>query len=227
MKHIDFLSKNLIAHRGYYNKNIPANSLMAFNKAIDFNYIIEFDIHYLKDGNIVIYHDFNLKRLAGKNEIIETKTLEELNKIKILNWYTIPTFEQALELIGGRVPILVEIKCLDDNGSFFEKIVNILSKYDGHFALQSMNPKVMDWFYKNKRDYIIGLILVNDLNYKIFKKCAKKVDFLSINKKDLPFKSKKMILGWTIKNKKEFDKYKNLCDNLICNIGEMYDKRKS
>ena len=226
MKNINFLKNNLIAHRGYFTKSIPENTLMAFSKAIDNDYIIEFDIHYLCDGNIVVYHDFNLKRLTGKNEIIETMDLESLNKLKIDKKYTIPTFEQVLNLVKGKVPLLIEIKDLNNNGKFFEKVSNILSNYKGLFAIQSMNPKVIDWFYKNKKDYVIGLIVLNDINYRIFKKSTKMIDFLSINKKDLPFKSKKMILGWTIKNKKEFDKYKKLCDNLICNIGEIYDKRK-
>ena len=226
MKNINFLKSNLIAHRGYFTKTIPENTLLAFNKAIENNYIIEFDIHYLKDGNIVVYHDFNLKRLTGKNEIIETKNLDELNKIKIDKKYTIPTFVQVLSLVKGKVPLLIEIKDLDSNSKFFEKTSEILLNYKGDFAIQSMNPKVIDWFYKNNKDFILGLIVVNNLNYKIFKQCVKKVDFLSINKKDLPFKSNKMVLGWTIKSKKEFDKYRKSCDNLICNIGDMYDKRK-
>ena len=104
MKNINFLKNNLIAHRGYFTKSIPENTLMAFSKAIDNDYIIEFDIHYLSDGNIVVYHDFNLKRLTGKNEIIETMDLESLNKLKIDKKYTIPTFEQVLNLVKGKVP---------------------------------------------------------------------------------------------------------------------------
>ena len=40
MKDLEFLSRNLIAHRGYYNnkKGIPENSVLAFKKTIDNNY---------------------------------------------------------------------------------------------------------------------------------------------------------------------------------------------
>lgn len=226
MKNIEFLKSRLIAHRGYFTKDIPENTLPSFVKAIDDNYTIEFDIHYLKDGNIVIYHDFSLKRLTGRNEIIESLSLKDLSRLKVSKRYTIPTLQQALNLIKGKVPILIEIKSIEVNSNFFEKLIDILNNYDGQFAIQSMNPNIIDWFYKNRRDYIIGLIVLNDINYRIFKRCVKKSDFLSINKKDLPFKNKKMILGWTIKSKKEFDKYKNLCDNLICNVGEINEKNK-
>ena len=95
--------------------------------------------------------------------------------------------------------------------------------YNGEFAIHSINPKVMDWFYKNRPEYIVGLIVFNELNYKIFKKYTRKIDFISVHKKQLPFKSKKIIIGWTIKNKKEYEKYKVQSDNLICeNILDYY-----
>ena len=89
-------------------------------------------------------------------------------------------------------------------------------EYNGEFAIQSMNPFVVDWFYKYRKNYIIGLVALNNLNYKLFKKCIKKIDFISINKKELPFKNKKIIIGWTIKTNKELEKYRPLADNLIC-----------
>lgn len=223
MKKIDFLTKNLIAHRGFYTKNIPENSIVAFIKAMEYNLIIELDIHFLKDDNIVVFHDYNLKRLTGKNDIIESLTIDKLNKYKIYNRYTIPTLETVLKVVNGRVPILIEIKELGFNSNFLVKLADILDNYDGLFALQSSNPRVIDWFYKAKKKYVIGLIIFNDLNYKLFKKNMKKTDFLTINKKSLPFKTKKIVLGWTINSKKEIEKYSSLCDNLICNIGGIYD----
>lgn len=63
MKDLNFLKQSLIAHRGYHSKElgIPENSIPAFEKAILNNYIIELDVHILKDGNVVVFHDDNLK----------------------------------------------------------------------------------------------------------------------------------------------------------------------
>ena len=72
MKNINFLKSNLIAHRGVHNSNIPENTLPAFVKCVDKNYIIELDIHILKDNTIVVYHDYNLKKLTNVNKVIET-----------------------------------------------------------------------------------------------------------------------------------------------------------
>ena len=216
MKKIFFLKENLIAHRGLHSKYVTENTLLSFMKAMDKDYTIEFDIHFLKDENIAVFHDFNLKRLTGKNEIIENLTLDKLNKLRLDKKFKIPILEEVLDLVKGKVPLLIEVKDLNNNGKFLEKLTSVLNNYNGQFAIQSMNPSVIDWFYKNRKDYIVGLILFNNLNYKLFKKYLKKVDFISINKKGLPFKSKKIVIGWTIKTKKEFEKYKSLCDNMIC-----------
>ena len=216
MKNIEFLKRNLIAHRGVHNSLILENTLPALVKSVDKNYIIELDIHILSDNTIVVYHDHNLKKLTGVNKIIETLSYAQLSKIKIDKKYTIPTLEQVMHIVDGKVPIIIEVKDVDNNSKFEEELVKLLDNYKGEFAIQSMNPFVIDWFYKNRKDYVIGLIIFNNLNYNILKKYTKKIDFISVYKKQLPFKINKLVLGWTIRNEKEYKKYKDLCDNLIC-----------
>ena len=216
MKNIDFLKRSLIAHRGVHNSHIPENTLPAFVKCVDKNYIIELDIHILSDNTIVVYHDHNLKKLTGVNKVIETLSYAQLSKIKIDKKYTIPMLDQVIHIVKGKVPLLIEVKDINNNSKIEEELVKILDEYKGEFAIQSMNPFVIDWFYKNRKDYILGLIVFNDLNYKVLRKYIKKIDFISVYKKKLPFKSKKFIIGWTIKKESEYIKYKNLSDNLIC-----------
>lgn len=216
MKDINFLKNDLIAHRGLHNTEIPENTLPAFYKCIDKKYIIELDIHILTDNSIVVFHDHNLKKLTGVNKVIETISYPQLSKIKIDKKYTIPTLKQVMHIVDGKVPLLIEVKDMNNNSKFEEELVKILDNYKGKFAIQSMNPYVIDWFYKNRKDYIIGLIVFNDLNYKIVKKYIKKIDFISVYKKQLPFKMNKLVLGWTIRKDSEYKKYRDLCDNLIC-----------
>lgn len=216
MKNINFLKSNLIAHRGIHNSEIPENTLPAFYKCVDKKYIIELDIHILTDNSIIVFHDHNLKKLTGENKIVDTLSYPQLSKIKIKKKYTIPTLKQVMHIVNGKVPLLIEIKDINNNSKFEEELVKILDNYKGEFAIQSMNPYVIDWFYKNRKDYIIGLIVFNDLNYKLVKKYIRKIDFISVYKKQLPFKINKLVLGWTIRKYSEYKKYRNLCDNLIC-----------
>lgn len=202
-------------HRGLHTKVITENTLLSFIKAMECGYTIELDIHILKDETIVVFHDYNLKRLTGVNKIIEKLTFPQLSKYKIKDKYQIPTLKQVMNIINGKVPLLIEIKTLEKNTNFFERIVELLDNYQGLFAIQSINPLVIEWFYKYKKSYPLGLIVFNELNYKILKKYKKMIDFIAINKKHLPFKSKKLVIGWTIKNMNELEKYIKLCDNLI------------
>ncbi len=215
MKNIEFLKSNLIAHRGLHTKDIMENTITSFIKAMEKGYIIELDIHILKDDTIVVYHDFDLKRLTGVNKIIEKLSYPQLSKIKIKKRYQIPTLIQVMNIINGKVPLLIEIKTMNNNIKFYEILIQLLDNYKGLFALQSINPFVIEWFYKNKKNYPLGLIIYNKLNYRILNKYTKMIDFISIYKKHLPFKVEKMIIGWTIKNQKELEKYLPISDNLI------------
>ena len=215
MKNVKFLKDNLIMHRGLHTKLIPENTLLSFIRAMDYGYTIELDIHILKDDTIVVYHDFNLNRLTGVNKIIETLNYPQLSNIKIANNYHIPTLSKVMNIINGKVPLLIEIKTIENNVNFYKKLIELLDNYNGLFAIQSINPLVIDYFYHHKKEYPVGLIIYNELNYILLKKYKKMIDFIALNKKHLPMKSKKIVIGWTIKNMKELDKYIDMCDNLI------------
>ena len=79
-KDCSFLTENIIAHRGMHDikEGIPENSMIAFEKAIQNNYIIELDVHILKDGNVVVFHDDNLKRLTNMDVMIKDMNYNEL-----------------------------------------------------------------------------------------------------------------------------------------------------
>ena len=96
---MDFLFDNLIAHRGFHNleKNIPENSIKAFKEAIKNNYVIELDIHRTKDNKLVVFHDYNLKRVCGIDKTIESCTYKELSKLYLFNTSSkIPLFSEVL-----------------------------------------------------------------------------------------------------------------------------------
>ena len=85
MKKTNFLTKTLIAHRGYHDIKIgiPENSIPAFERAIQNKYIIELDVHILKDNNIVVFHDDNLKRMTGIDKEIKLTTYNEIKNLNL------------------------------------------------------------------------------------------------------------------------------------------------
>ena len=98
-----------IAHRGA-SGDFTENTLQAFEEAIHRGCdAIEFDVQNI--GNkLRIYHDSNFKRMFGvdikTNEISES----DVNKLVYPNLEKIPTLEEALDCINGRVDVNIEIK---------------------------------------------------------------------------------------------------------------------
>ena len=231
-KDLSFLKQNLIAHRGIFdNEKVPENSIKAFMNAVNKKYIIEFDIHLTKDNKIVVFHDDKLDRMTNKKGFIKDYEFEELRKTRLLNTkYFIPSLEEVLSLINGKVPILIEIKYDNNKKRLCKDLIKILDNYKGEFAVQSFDPYIVSYFRFHKNDYIRGLLLngkkIKGLisNNILIPIC--KPDFLSINKnmsnnkKIKKYNDKKEVFIWTIKSKNDIDKYKNKCDNLICNIND-------
>ena len=228
---LDFLTSNLIAHRGVHNNiDIPENSIEAFKKAIKNNYIIELDVHLIKDNTIVVFHDDNLKRMTNIDKNIKDLDYLELKKLKLLNTkYNIPTLDEVLKLVDGKVPLIIELKYDRKVGLLENELVKLLDNYKGLFCIKSFNPFIVRWFMKHRKNYIRGLLIpykYNNLKEYIIRKMYLinicKPHFLSCNyklyndKKVLKYHKKIPVLFWTIKNNTNYLKYKNKCDNVIC-----------
>ena len=156
-KKYSFLTEKPFAHRGYHsrplnNQTIPENSLDAFRYAIEKNYSIEMDIHFTKDFEIIVFHDFFLGGLTTKTGFVFRKSLDYIKKAKLSDNQTIPTIEEALNLIDGRVPVLLEIKYTKHIRKNLELFSNVLEKklesYKGPLALMSFSTDLIKFIRK-------------------------------------------------------------------------------
>lgn len=144
MKDLRFLTQNLIAHRGFFDHEqaIPENSFLAFMRAMEYHFIIELDVHLLKDSQIVVFHDDNLKRMTGLDKEIKNCTYEEIRKLKLLRTNEkIPLLKKVLNLVEGKVPLLIELKYDVKTGLLEKELMQVLSQYKGKYAVQSFRPR--------------------------------------------------------------------------------------
>ena len=229
-KDLSFLFNHYIAHRGLHNNTIKENTIEAFKEAIKNDYPIELDIHLLKDKEIVVYHDDNLKRLLNINKAIKDYTYKELvdeNKL-----YHIPTLKEVLDLVKGKVPIIIELKYDNKVGLLEKEVVKLLDNYQGKFSVISFNPFTIRWFKKNRPNYIRGLLISSKKNIKPRLARSKlsillsKPDFLSISSKMninkiTKYSKKHKIMIWTINNKEKFNKFKDKYNLVVENIKEI------
>ncbi len=146
---LDNIYKETIAHRGYHF-NYPENSMLAYEEAIRRKEAIELDIRMTKDGIIICLHDRYLKRLLGISGRASKMTFDQIEKCKILKTQSsVPTLEEALKVIDGKVTLLIEVKGLM-NKRFENKIINMLSKYKGKLYFHAKN---IITYYKLKSIY--------------------------------------------------------------------------
>ncbi|OJV66701.1 MAG: hypothetical protein BGO41_04565 [Clostridiales bacterium 38-18] len=106
----------IFGHRGakaYYAEN----TLTSFRKALEMGADgLELDIHYSKDGEIIVFHDFTLERMCGVNGNVYDYTLDELKQLKVQfkNQYEqIPTLKEVLELINSFEHETGKVICLN------------------------------------------------------------------------------------------------------------------
>lgn len=242
---INFLTQNLIAHRGYHNikKGIPENSIMAFENAIKHNYLIELDVHILKDGEIVVFHDDNIKRMTGIDREIKDMDYDEIREIKLQETnQRIPLLKEVLKVVDGKVPLIIELKYDVKCGVLEKEVIKILKEYNGKYAIKSFNPFSIIFIKNNFPEAIRGQLATDfkDDNISKIKRIflskmlfnfISKPDFISYNINALPNKrvskirSNKVILGWTVRNNDNLKKAKKYCDNFICeNIDSLDEK---
>lgn len=144
MSHIDWIKDVPVAHRGYHdmNREIWENTLSAFGRAIEAGFAIECDIQLSSDSVPMVFHDHDLQRLCNMNGEVRERTAGELRMLSIGGTADkIPTLRQMLDLVKGRVPLVIELKGLDaeqDDG-FVEAVLEVLEGYEGKVALMSFD----------------------------------------------------------------------------------------
>lgn len=157
------------AHRGLHDADRPENSMPAFRAALEHGYGIELDVHLMKDGDLAILHDSSLKRVAGADITIEELTAQELCNYTLCGTQEhIPLFSQVLELYQGKAPLIVELKCVNNNvKALCEATCAMLDQYDGLYCMESFDPRVTHWLRKNRPDIIRGQLSENWMKSKV------------------------------------------------------------
>lgn len=150
------------AHRGYYdNENgVPENSLASFRLAAEKGYGVELDVQPSSDGVAMVFHDKDLERLCGVKGAPWDYTAAELQEMKLLGTdETIPTLEEALAVIDGQVPVLVEYKLDKVDTEICVIAQAALDDYEGEYAMLAFHPMALLWYKKNAPDVPCGQLM--------------------------------------------------------------------
>jgi glycerophosphoryl diester phosphodiesterase len=99
-----------IGHRGAAG-HAPENTLASFRKAIDLGVdMIEIDVQITADGDLVVFHDSLIDRTTNGRGFLRDWTLAELRRLDAGGGERVPTLEEALASMAGRVGAMIELK---------------------------------------------------------------------------------------------------------------------
>lgn len=192
----DWIGDHDYAHRGLHGGGVPENALAAFAAAAARGLGVECDIQRSADGQAMVFHDWELDRLTAESGPVARRSSEQLAAIPLAgSGEGIPTLRQLLDLIAGRVPILIEIKSRRDMrvGAACLAVRRVLEGYRGHHAVMSFDPRVARWFAVNAPFTVRGLVVTeeNDRGFSghLRRHAAlwhARPDFLAYDVRDLP-----------------------------------------
>ena len=135
------------AHRGLHDRaqGIPENSMAAFRRAVEHGFGAELDVHLMADGNLAVVHDSSLKRVCGKDVLIEDLTAEDLKDYPLMETEErIPLFQDVLALFEGKTPLVIELKVERGNANALtDAVMAALEGWGGTYCVESFHPAVL------------------------------------------------------------------------------------
>lgn len=218
----------LYAHRGLHDNDsdAPENSMAALKKAVEAGFGIELDVQLTRDKIPVVFHDFTLQRVCGTDGKVADYTYEELQQFSLCgSEQKIPKFEDFLEMVDGRVPLIIEYKIPGGITEVCPIADKLLAGYKGLYCIESFNPLGVLWYRQNRKEIMRGQLADNFLKsgeaefskllyfalHHLLFNFLTKPDFIAYNHhrhKDLSRRICRYLYGalavaWTIKSKEE------------------------
>lgn len=156
----DWLTAAPFTHRGLHDpsRGIPENSLAAFEASVEAGFPIELDVQRSADGRAVVAHDRELGRVTGLDVRVDRSTWAQMRDLRLGGTDEgLPLLGDVLDLVAGRVGLMVEIKNFERRtGPVEQAVADLLDGYDGPVCVASFNPGTVGWFATHRPDVLRG-----------------------------------------------------------------------
>jgi glycerophosphoryl diester phosphodiesterase len=162
---VSWIGEWVFAHRGLHGDGVPENAPSAFAAAIARGLGIECDVQCSRDGQPMVFHDWELDRLTAESGPVARHSAAQLGAIALGGSADrIPTLRQVLDQVAGRVPLLIEIKSRRQMhvGAVCGAVRRVLEGYRGAHAVMSFDPRVSRWFAVHAPQRTRGLVVTEE-----------------------------------------------------------------
>ena len=226
-----------LAHRGLWRiGGPPENSLAAFEAACAGGYGIELDVRLSADGEAMVFHDAQLKRMTGREGRVADHTAADLRQMRLAGSdETIPALAEALTEVGRRAMVHIEIKIpYGEVGPLERRVHEVIADHNGPLCVIGFNPYSHAWFADRYPGVLRGL---DSYSYDRAEHMAAaqrrafanlehveiaRPHFLALGLDMLPSaRAAKLreqgmpVVAWTVREPAQWEKVKDGCDNLI------------
>jgi len=210
-----------IAHRGLHaaRDGRPENSLAAFAHACDHGFPAELDVRLTRDGQAVVFHDRTLRRLTGADGRAEDRDAAEVRALRLLGTgERVPLLREVLELVDGRVPLLVELKAGVPGAPLERTVLDALDGYGGEVAIQSFKRRTLRELDRAEAPHAIGHLrrrrspLATGPRIAFF---GCHVDGLSTRAVRRRREAGAVVLAWTVRSDEQAQRALRFVDNYI------------
>ncbi len=171
------------------------NSGSAIAAAVEQGYGVELDVQLSGDGEAMVFHDYELDRLTAAKGPVAALAAAELQAIPLRRCgEAMPRLADALAIVRGRAPLLVEVKSPYRHVErLCAAVSEALAGYVGSAAVMSFNPEVGIWFARNAPTLLRGLVVTESGRHgprgRVERRLAlwrARADFLAYDVRDLP-----------------------------------------
>lgn len=156
------------AHRGLHDKDQgrPENSLAAFRLAAEKGFGAELDVHLMADGKLAVVHDSSLKRVCGREAVIEDLRAEDLAGYPLYDTQEhIPLLRDVLEVFEGGTPLVIELKSVKGNAAALtDAVMAELKGWNGTYCIESFQPGVIRHLRAHYPEVVRGQLSANFMN---------------------------------------------------------------
>jgi glycerophosphoryl diester phosphodiesterase len=210
-----------IAHRGLHaaREGRPENSLAAFAHACALGFPAELDVRLTRDGDVVVFHDRTLRRLTGASGRAEDGDAAGLRALRLLGTAErVPLLREVLELVDGRVPLLIELKSGVPSPALERAVLDALAGYRGDVAIQSFKLRTVRELDRAEAPHAIGHLW----RRRTVPAPGDRVAFVGCHVDGVPRRAVRrrreagaVVLAWTVRSAAQADHALRFVDNYI------------
>lgn len=219
--HGSWLTSVPIAHRGLHDRaeGRPENSLAAVAACCEAGVPAELDVRLTRDREVVVFHDRGLARVTAARGRVDDRTAAELSALTLLGTTErVPLLRDVLDVVGGRIPLLIELKAVGAGAALERAVVRTLAGYRGEVAIQSFRRRSLWHLRGDDVPHAVGHLTRGHL----LAHAAVRPAFLGCRVRALPGRAVQrrraagsVVLAWTVRSPEQEAWARRFADNVI------------